>query len=87
MQCVHFCTHTHTHTHIHTYTHLSGLAPKELHLHLDVAVYYFFMQLYALFPCNLSQFLSAYYAHSSQEEVAKFQEHIVVSGIVDTGFT
>ena len=58
----------------------AGLTPKELHLHLDVAVYYFFMQLYALFPCNLSQFLRAHYAHSSQEEVAKMQEYILVRG-------
>ena len=45
-----------------------------------MAVYYFFMQLYALFPCNLSQFLRAHYAHSSQEEVAKMQEYILVRG-------
>ena len=74
--------HTHTHTHTHTLTSLAGLTPKELHLHLEVAVYYYFMQLYALFPCNLSQFLRSHYTHSSQEEVAKFQQHIVVSMLI-----
>ena len=70
-------THSHPHSPL-----LAGLTPKELHLHLEVAVYYFFMQLYALFPCNLSQFLQSHYAHSSQEEVAKFQQNIVVSTVI-----
>ena len=70
---------------MHTLSHtLAGLTPKELHLHLEVAVYYFFMQLYALFPCNLSQFLRSHYTHSSQEEVVKFQQHIVVSTLLLT---
>ena len=76
-------THSLTHTHSHPHSPLlAGLTPKELHLHLEVAVYYFFMQLYALFPCNLSQFLQSHYAHSNQEEVAKFQQHIVVSTVI-----
>ena len=58
---------------------ISGLTPKELCLHLDVAVYYFFLQLYALFPNNLFQYLRHHYGHSAIGEVNKFHESIAVS--------
>jgi len=58
----------------------AGLIPHELYLHLDVAVYYFFLQLYALFPCNLSTYLRGRYGPTG--EVYEFQEYIAVSHLV-----
>ena len=53
------------------------LTPPELYLHLDVAVYYFFLQLYALFPCGLTTYLRGRYGPTG--EVNEFQEYIAVS--------
>ena len=56
---------------------LVGLTPPELYLHLDVAVYYFFLQLYALFPCAFTTYLRGRYGPTG--EVNEFQEYIAVS--------
>lgn len=59
-----------------------GLTPQELVLHLDVSVYYFFLQLYALFPCNLFSFFKSFCETSTRAQVNSFQEFIAVSGFV-----
>lgn len=55
----------------------TGLTPKELFLNLDVAVYYFFLQLYSMFPVSLFGYLRGRYGPTG--EVEEFQEYIVVS--------
>ena len=57
----------------------SGLTPHELVLHLDVSVYYFFLQLYALFPLNLFSFFKSYCQNSTRAQVNAFQEFVTVS--------
>ena len=42
-----------------------------------MAVYYFFLQLYALFPCALTTYLRGRYGPTG--EVNEFQEYIAVS--------
>ena len=56
-----------------------GLTPHELVLHLEVSVYYLFLQLYALFPCNLFAFFKSYCENSTRTQVNAFQEYIAVS--------
>ena len=53
------------------------LAPKPLYLHLDVAIYYLFLQLYALFPCNFFTFLRGRYGPTGERRY--FQQYIAVS--------
>lgn len=57
----------------------AGLTPKELCLNLDVAIYYFFLQLYALFPNNFFQYLRTHY--SQPDTLERFNESIAVSTI------
>ncbi len=57
-----------------------GLTPNQLVMHLDVSVYYFFLQLYALFPCNLFSFFKSYCLNSTRLQVNAFQEFVAVSG-------
>ena len=57
----------------------AGLTPHELVLHLEVSVYYLFLQLYALFPCNLFSFFKSYCESSTRTQVDAFQEFIAVS--------
>ena len=54
-----------------------GLTPKPLYLHLDVAVYYLFLQLYALFPCNFFTFLRGRYGPMGER--GDFRQYIAVS--------
>ena len=54
-----------------------GLTPKPLYLHLDVAVYYLFLQLYALFPCNFFTFLRGRYGPTGER--SDFRQYISVS--------
>jgi hypothetical protein len=53
------------------------LAPRPLYLHLDVAVYYLFLQLYALFPCNFFTFLRGRYGPLGER--SDFRQYIAVS--------
>ena len=46
-------------------------------LHLDVAVYYYFVQLYTMYPCNFMDYLKARYGPKG--EVHLFKRHIAVS--------
>lgn len=52
--------------------------PRELFLGLDMAVFYFFLQLYALYPCKFLQYLKARFGPTG--EVEMYTEHIAVSG-------
>ena len=51
--------------------------PKALYLHLDVAVYYLFLQLYALFPRNFFTFLRGRYGPTGERR--DFHQFIAVS--------
>ena len=53
----------------------------EVHLvHLDVAVYYYFVQLYTMYPCNFMDYLKARYGPNG--EVYIFKRHIAVSNVI-----
>lgn len=53
----------------------------EVHLvHLDVAVYYYFVQLYTMYPCNFMDYLKARYGPKG--EVYIFKRHIAVSNVI-----
>lgn len=51
--------------------------PRLLLLHLEGGVYHFFLQLYAMFPCNFVNYLKARYGPKG--EAAIFKKHIAVS--------
>lgn len=53
--------------------------PQLLLLHLEGAVYHFFLQLYAMFPCNFVNYLKARYGPKG--EAAVFRKHIAVSSM------
>ena len=53
--------------------------PTQLYPHLDVAVYYFFIQLYSLFPNNFVHSLQQ--KVQSQQHLHNFQEYIAVSSL------
>ena len=53
------------------------LVPEVHLLHLDVAVYYYFVQLYTMYPCNFMDYLKARYGPKG--ELYIFKRHIAVS--------
>lgn len=56
------------------------VAPEIHLLHLDVAVYYYFVQLYTMYPCNFMDYLKARYGPKG--EVYIFKRHIAVSTLL-----
>ena len=56
--------------------------PQLLLLHLEGGVYHFFLQLYAMFPCNFVNYLKARYGPKG--EAAVFRKHIAVSVLFNT---
>jgi len=62
---------------VHNVLYIVITVPEVHLLHLDVAVYYYFVQLYTMYPCNFLDYLKARYGPKG--EVHLFKRHIAVS--------